>query len=127
MDSEAKNLVFGFRFFSLVSIVEVMAASSANAFCVRNDTGSPIFVEALDGTEVFQTELANNKKACCEPKDQACGIGKGKVRLSISSEEEQAHCTVEVNPKGNVNVTGQKDQLKCKANKANSTMDWSYG
>lgn len=120
-------MVFGSRFILLVAVGGAMAASSADAFCVRNDTGSPITVEALEGTATFRSQLANNKKACCKPNDVSCGIGKGKVRLSISSEGEDAHCTVEVSPKGNVNVTGKSNQLRCKANKAGSTMDWVSG
>jgi len=120
-------MVFGSRSLLLIMIGCAMTATPADAFCVRNDTGSPVVVAALEGTAIFQTKLANNKKACCEPKDEACGIGKDKVRLSISSEGEGAHCKVEVSPRGNVNVTGRIDQLRCKANKAGSTMDWAPG
>ncbi len=99
----------------------------AQGFCVRNDTGASISIEAADGTAVFSRELANNKKACCQPKDKACAIGKEKVRLTISSPEGDASCSIAVDPKGNVNVTGKPDRLKCKANKAGSTMDWASG
>jgi len=71
--------------------------------------------------------LANNKKVCCQPKDQACAIGEGKVKLSITSQEGETTCQVAVSPKGNVNVTGKPSSMKCKANKAGSTMDWASG
>ncbi|MGI9500559.1 MAG: hypothetical protein ACR2P3_11000 [Geminicoccaceae bacterium] len=99
----------------------------ALAFCVRNDTGVPIRVEALDGTADFLVDITNNKKACCRPKDENCAIGKADVRLSITASESDAACAVTVDPKGNINVTGNQSALKCKANKAGSTMDWASG
>jgi hypothetical protein len=100
---------------------------SAHGFCVRNDTGAPISVEAVDGTASFFVELANNKKACCSPRDDACAIGKADIKLKIGASETEASCDVTVSPKGNVNVTGKQNALKCKANKAGSTMDWASG
>lgn len=99
----------------------------AYGFCVRNDTGAPIIIEAVDGTASFAVELANNKKACCSPKNEACAIGKADVKLAIGASEGDASCDVTVSAKGNVNVTGKQDALKCKANKAGSTMDWAPG
>jgi hypothetical protein len=99
----------------------------AAAFCVRNDTGSPIMIEAVDGTAVFNQALANNKKVCCSPKDAACEIDGTKIKLSISSPDGASACSVAVTAKGHVNVTGRPDQLTCKANKAGSTMDWASG
>lgn len=113
--------------FVLAFAAVTMAPSPAAAFCIRNDTGAAIQVEATDDSAVFQTEIANNKKRCCSPKDEACGITKKKVQLSISSPDGEATCKVAVGAKGNVNVTGSPDQLKCKANKAGSTMDWASG
>lgn len=111
----------------LVLAAVTMAAVPAAAFCIRNDTGATIQVQATDDSAVFQTEIANNKKSCCSPKDETCGITKKKVQLSISSPGGEATCEVAVGAKGNVNVTGSPDQLKCKANKAGSTMDWASG
>ena len=91
--------------------------TSAEGFCVRNDTGASIVIEAKDGSANFSHELINNKKVCCEPKDEACAIGAEKVKLSISSEDGEATCQVTVSAKGNVNVTGKPDEIKCKANK----------
>lgn len=105
----------------------ILLITPASAFCVRNDTGTTILIEATDDSAVFSQELANNKKVCCQPKDQACAIGKGKVKLSISSGNDAASCYVAVSPKGNVNVTGKPDKIKCKANKPGSTMDWASG
>ena len=65
---------------SIMALVAVSAfLQPAYAFCVRNDTGAPIFIEAVEKSAVFNQELANNKKACCSPKDEACAIGKAKV------------------------------------------------
>ncbi len=100
---------------------------AASAFCVRNDTGAPIRVEAEGGTAAFEAEIANNSKTCCSPKDESCGIGKADVQLSIGATESDATCAVTVDPKGNINVTGKQSALKCKANKAGSTMDWAPG
>lgn len=108
----------------------VMCTAGMNAafgFCVRNDTGAPISVEAVDRTASFDVKLANNKKACCSPKDDACAIGKTDVKLKIGASESDARCDVTVSAKGNVNVTGRQNALKCKANKAGSTMDWASG
>lgn len=102
-------------------------AEPALAFCVRNDTGSPIRVEALKSTASFATEIANNKKACCQPKDERCAIGDVDVQLSITASEGDGSCALSVQPKGNINVTGKQNALKCKANKAGSTMDWAPG
>lgn len=99
----------------------------ANAFCVRNDTGAAIRVEALEGTATFTVEIANNTKACCSAKDQNCAIGKADVQLSIGATGGDGTCAVSVTPKGNINVTGKQNALKCKANKAGSTMDWASG
>lgn len=99
----------------------------AYGFCVRNDTGAPINVEAVDGTASFAVELANNKRVCCSPKNAACAIGKADVKLVIGTSESETSCDVIVSAKGNVNVTGKQDALKCKANKAGSTMDWAPG
>lgn len=99
----------------------------AQAFCVRNDTGAPIQVEAEDGTAAFTAEIANNAKRCCSPKDESCAIGKADVKLSISASEGDGACALMVDPKGNINVTGKQNALKCKANKAGSTMDWASG
>ncbi len=104
-----------------------MSIGPAHAFCIRNDTGAPIRVEAIDGTARFGLELPNNKRACCSPKDEACAIGEADVTLGIKALESDAYCEVSVTPKGNVNVTGRQDSLKCKANKAGSTMDWASG
>ena len=104
-----------------------LTAAPAEAFCVRNDTGAPLQVEAVDGTTVFKATVDNNKKACCSPKDAACALTKAEVMLSITASEGDAACDVSVDPKGNVNVTGKPDSLKCKANKAGSTMDWASG
>lgn len=84
-------------------------------------------IEATDGTAAFSRELANNKKTCCQPKDKACAIGKDKVKLTISVSGGDTSCRVTVDPKGNINVTGKPDLIKCKANKAGSTMDWASG
>ncbi len=105
----------------------LIAVTPAESFCVRNDTGGSILIEAIEESANFSRELANNKKACCQPKDQACGIGEGKVKLSISSQKGDATCQVAVSAKGNVNVTGKPNSLKCKSNKAGSTMDWASG
>ena len=99
----------------------------AVAFCIRNDTGAPIRVEALDGTAAFAAEVGNNKKSCCSPKDESCAIGDADIKLSVGTSKGDATCEVTVNPKGNINVTGDHDALKCKANKAGSTMDWASG
>lgn len=99
----------------------------ALAFCVRNDTGAIIQVQALDGTASFSADIANNKKVCCSPKDEACAIGKGDVRLSIRASKGDATCDVTADPKGNINVTGRQNALKCKANKPGATMDWAPG
>jgi len=107
--------------------VSVIVSEPAAAFCVRNDIGAPIQVQALDGTANFTVEIENNKKACCKPKDAACGIGEENVKLSITAGDEDAVCDVSVDPKGNVNVTGKPTGLKCKSNKAGSTMDWAPG
>ncbi len=104
-----------------------LGVQPANAFCVRNDTGAPIRVEATSGTAAFAAEIANNTKTCCNPKDEDCAIGKADVQLSIEAMKGDAACTVTVDPKGNINVTGRQDALKCKANKAGSTMDWASG
>ena len=112
--------------FALV-MISGTSIPSAHAFCVRNDTGAPISIEAVDGTASFSVELANNKKACCSPKDDACSIGKADIKLDIGATQGDAHCDVTVSPKGNVNVTGKQTALKCKANKAGSTMDWASG
>ena len=97
------------------------------AFCIRNDTGGPIHVEALDGTATFAVEVDNNKKSCCSPKDESCAIGDADIKLSVGASKGDATCEVMVDPKGNINVTGDHDALKCKANKAGSTMDWASG
>lgn len=111
-----------------LAFVGILAITNpAMSFCVRNDTGTVIVIEAIDQTANFTRELANNKKICCQPKDEACAIGKDKVNLSISTGEGGASCDVAVSPKGNVNVTGKPDRIKCKANKAGSTMDWASG
>ena len=99
----------------------------AAAFCIRNDTGAPIRVEALDGTAAFAVEVGNNKKSCCSPKDESCAIGDADIKLSIGTSKGDAACEVTVDPKGNINVTGDHDALKCKANKPGSTMDWASG
>lgn len=99
----------------------------AFAFCIRNDTGAPIRAEALDGTATFAAEIDNNKKTCCSPKDESCAIGDAAIKLLVSASEGDATCEVTVDPKGNINVTGDHDALKCKANKAGSTMDWASG
>ena len=99
----------------------------AAAFCIRNDIGAPIQVEAKDGMASYSVEIDNNKKACCPPKDAACAISDEKVTLSITVEGGDGTCDVNVDPKGNVNVTGNPTRLKCKANKAGSTMDWASG
>ncbi|MGI9493789.1 MAG: hypothetical protein ACR2QF_15440 [Geminicoccaceae bacterium] len=99
----------------------------AESFCVRNDTGASIVIEAVEGSANFSRTLVNNKKACCQPKDAACAIGEDKVKLTISSQEGAATCQVTVPAKGNVNVTGRLNKIKCKANKAGSTMDWVSG
>ena len=99
----------------------------AESFCVRNDTGASIMIEAVQGSANFSRELANNNKACCRPEDEACAISGEKVKLMISSPEGEATCEVAVTAKGNVNVTGKSSQIKCKANKAGSTMDWASG
>lgn len=104
-----------------------LSIQPANAFCVRNDTGAPIRVDALEGTAAFTVEVANNTKACCSIKDQNCAIGKADVQLSIGATQGDDTCTVSVHPKGNINVTGKQNALKCKANKAGSTMDWASG
>jgi|GEM_PF-2720251 len=104
-----------------------LGVQPAHAFCVRNDTGAPIHVEALDETAAFTVDIANNKKACCSPKNQACSLGKADVKLSITALEGDATCDIKVDPKGNINVTGKQNALKCKANKAGSTMDWAPG
>ena len=105
----------------------ILPITPAQAFCVRNDTGAPIMIEATEDSAVFSLELDNNKKACCQPKDEACAIGNDKVKLSISSSDSAASCSITVSPKGNVNVTGKPDRMKCKANKPGSTMDWASG
>ena len=102
-------------------------AGAALAFCVRNDTGASIRVEAQNGTAAFAADIANNKKACCRPKDESCAIGDGEVQLSITASEGVGSCALSVDPKGNINVTGKQNALKCKANKAGSTMDWASG
>ncbi len=112
-------------FLALISLIT--AVGSAESFCVRNDTGTAIMIEAIDDSATFSHELANNKKVCCPPKDQACALGKDKVSLTISTAKGEASCDIAVEPKGNVNVTGKPDQIKCKANKAGSTMDWASG
>lgn len=104
-----------------------LSAQPAFAFCVRNDTGAPIRIEAIDSTANFTMELDNNKKTCCQPNDQSCAIGKADVQLSITTPRGDATCAVSVGPKGNINVTGNANALKCKANKAGSTMDWASG
>lgn len=111
----------------MASIGVFAMINPAMSFCVRNDTGTVITIEAIDDSASFNRELANNKKACCQPKDKTCAIGKDKVKLSISTPEDAAMCSVTVDPKGNVNVTGKPDRIKCKANKAGSTMDWASG
>ena len=108
-------------------VAEWLNVQPANAFCVRNDTGAPIRVEAEGGTAAFAVEIANNTKTCCSPKDENCAIGKADVQLSIGATESDATCAVTVDPKGNINVTGKQNALKCKANKAGSTMDWASG
>ena len=110
-----------------VSMSVIAVVTPAQSFCVRNDTGTSIMIEAIDGSAAFNRELANNEKTCCQPKDQACAIGKDKVKLTISTPNNDAACSVTVSPKGNVNVTGKPDQIKCKANKTGSTMDWASG
>ncbi|MGI9508221.1 MAG: hypothetical protein ACR2QJ_02595 [Geminicoccaceae bacterium] len=112
-----------------VAAVAVLGLSlqPASAFCVRNDTGAPIRIEALDDSAAFATEVGNNKKACCSPKDESCAIGGADIKLSIHGSSGDAACEVTVDPKGNVNVTGDRNTLKCKANKAGSTMDWASG
>lgn len=104
-----------------------LSIQPASAFCVRNDTGAPIRVEAEGGTAAFAVEIANNKKTCCSPKDQKCAIGKDDVQLSIGATEGDATCAITVDPKGSINVTGKQNAVKCKANKAGSTMDWASG
>lgn len=111
---------------ALVTVIW-LAAGPAEAFCVRNDTGAPIQVEAVEGTAAFTATISNNKKTCCSPKDAACALTKADVLLSITGSDSDASCDVAVDPKGNVNVTGKPDALKCKANKAGSTMDWAPG
>lgn len=110
-----------------LALVTSLFALPADAFCVRNDTGAPIRVEAEDRTADFAVEIANNEKSCCRPKDQSCAIGKADVQLSITASEGDGACSVTVDPKGNINVTGRPDAMKCKANKAGSTMDWASG
>ncbi len=111
-----------------LAFVGILAITNpAMSFCVRNDTGTAIMIDAIDQSANFSHELANNKKICCQPKDKACAIGKDKVNLSISTGEDGASCDVAVTPKGNVNVTGKPGRIKCKANKAGSTMDWASG
>jgi hypothetical protein len=120
----------GRQFWGITLTSAIMCGANIEAaygFCVRNDTGAPISVEAVDGTASFALELANNKKACCSPKDKACAIGKADVKLVIGASKTEASCDVTVSPKGNVNVTGGQNALKCKANKAGSTMDWASG
>ncbi|MEM8949012.1 MAG: hypothetical protein AAGA21_21635 [Pseudomonadota bacterium] len=111
----------------LLTALSWLPSQPAGAFCVRNDTGAAIRVEADGETAVFSAEIDNNKKACCSPKDEACAIGKADIELSIGATEGDARCSVSVNPKGNVNVTGKQNALKCKANKAGSTKDWASG
>ena len=112
----------------LILVAAILSsAQPAMSFCVRNDTGAQIRIEAIDGTANFSTELDNNKKTCCQPKDQNCAIGKADVKLSITAAEGDAACAISVDPKGNINVTGKAGALRCKANKAGSTMDWASG
>ncbi|MGI9450875.1 MAG: hypothetical protein ACR2QH_09625 [Geminicoccaceae bacterium] len=110
---------------SLMIIVAIV--TPAESFCVRNDTGTSIMIEAIQGSANFSRELVNNKKVCCQPKDETCAISGDKVKLMISSQEGKATCEIAVTAKGNVNVTGKPSQIKCKANKAGSTMDWASG
>lgn len=124
MNSLRSRLAFATIAAAMLLVIDV---TPAVAFCVRNDIGSPIQVEALDDTASFRVAVANNEKACCEPKDEACAIGDDKVRLSITTDEGKASCRVNVGARGNVNITGSPDALKCKANKAGSTMDWASG
>ena len=112
---------------SVLIATMLLMTDPALAFCVRNDTGAPIRIEATEGTATFAVELDNNKKACCQPKDESCAIGEGDVKLSIEASEGDGACALSVDPKGNINVTGKADALKCKANKAGSTMDWVSG
>ena len=116
----------GFAGLALV-MASWLTAEPAEAFCVRNDTGGPIQVEAVDGTAAFRITIDNNKKACCPPKKAACAVDETSVKLSITGAVSDANCDVTVDPKGNVNVTGKPEALKCKANKAGSTMDWAPG
>lgn len=109
----------------VASVVFLSSFNPALAFCVRNDTGAPIRVEAGDGTATFRADIANNEKACCRPADERCKIGQANVSLSINTSEGNASCNVTVVPKGNVNITGNRNALKCKANKPGSTMDWA--
>lgn len=97
------------------------------AFCIRNDTGAPIRIDATNEGIEFGLELDNNKKACCDHKKKDCVLDNDKIDLSISSSAGEASCSVTVPASGNVNVTGQPDSLKCKAVKAGSTMDWASG
>ncbi|MGI9437443.1 MAG: hypothetical protein ACR2Q4_21890 [Geminicoccaceae bacterium] len=121
--SRSKTLGIGL----LSCIAALSLAEPVAAFCVRNDTGGPIIIQALDDSAAFSRELANNKKACCSPKDEGCAIDKSGVKLSISSPGDKEACSITVSPKGNVNVTGRSGELTCKANKAGSTMDWASG
>lgn len=111
----------------ILSAALCMDVQPVLAFCVRNDTGASIRVEALDGTAEFAVDIGNNKKSCCQPKNEDCAIGKADVQLSIKASKGEAACDVTVDPKGNINVTGDQNTLKCKANKAGSTMDWASG
>lgn len=118
---EARGLLIG----ALAGLV--VGIGPASAFCIRNDTGAPIKVDTTNQGLNVTLELANNKKACCDHKEDRCTLGNDKIDLSISSSAGEASCSVTVPASGNVNVTGRPDKLKCKALKAGSTMDWASG
>jgi len=125
MDFPRIGLNAGFA--PILAVACWLSVQPALAFCVRNDSGAPIRIEAIEGSARFSAEIDNNKKSCCRPDDRNCAIGKAGVKLTINAVGGDAACAVTVDPKGNVNVTGNANALKCKANKAGSTMDWASG
>ena len=62
----------------------------ANAFCVRNDTGAPIRVEADGETAVFSAEIANNKEGLLQ--SQGGGLRYRESRCPSLNRRHRSRC-----------------------------------
>ena len=87
--------------------------SPAAAFCVNNDSGRAIKIDATTKGLPFNQEIANNTKVCCDFEASDCTLGYEVVDLFISSTTGVPYCSVTVSAKGHVDVTELADRITC--------------